>query len=61
MATHSIILAWRTPWPEEPDWLQSTGLQIIGYNLVTEHACAHIRAHTDTYTQDCFSYLDLFL
>ena len=51
MATHSIILAWRTPWPEEPDWLQSTGLQIIGYNLVTEHACAHIRAHRHIHTR----------
>ena len=27
MATHSSILAWRIPWTEEPDWLQSTGLQ----------------------------------
>ena len=23
MATHSSILAWRTPWTEEPDGLQS--------------------------------------
>ena len=27
MATHSIILAWRTPWTEEPGGLQSMGLQ----------------------------------
>ena len=26
MATHSGILAWRIPWTEEPDGLQSTGL-----------------------------------
>jgi len=25
MATHSSILAWRTPWTEEPGRLQSTG------------------------------------
>ena len=25
MATHSIILAWRIPWTEEPGRLQSTG------------------------------------
>ena len=25
MATHSSILAWRTPWMEEPGGLQSTG------------------------------------
>ena len=27
MATHSSILAWRTPWTEEPGRLQSTGLK----------------------------------
>ena len=27
MATHSIILAWRSPWTEEP-----RGLQSMGYN-----------------------------
>ena len=27
MATHSIILAWRIPWTEEPDRLQSMGPQ----------------------------------
>ena len=25
MATHTSILAWRIPWAEEPDWLQSLG------------------------------------
>ena len=25
MATHSSILAWKTPWTEEPDRLQSKG------------------------------------
>ena len=25
MSTHSSILAWRIPWVEEPDGLQSTG------------------------------------
>ena len=27
MATHSSMLAWRIPWPEEPDGLQSIALQ----------------------------------
>ena len=27
MATHSSILAWRTPWTEEPGGLQSMGSQ----------------------------------
>ena len=25
MAAHSSVLAWRTPWTEEPDGLQSVG------------------------------------
>ena len=30
MAAHSRILAWRIPWTEEPDRLQSMGLQTVG-------------------------------
>ena len=29
MATHSSILAWRTPWTEEPGGLQSMGSQRV--------------------------------
>ena len=32
MATHSRILAWKIPWTEEPDRLQSMGLQRVGHN-----------------------------
>ena len=32
MATHSSIFAWRNPWAEEPDELQSVGLQRVGHN-----------------------------
>ena len=32
MATHSSILAWRIPWPEEPGELQSTESQRLGPN-----------------------------
>ena len=35
MATHSSILARRTPWTEEPDGLQSMGLQRVGHNCMT--------------------------
>ena len=31
-ATQSSILAWRTPWTEEPNGLQSTGSQRVGHN-----------------------------
>ena len=37
MATHSSILAWRIPWTEERDELQSMGS--VRHDLVTEHAC----------------------
>ena len=30
MATHSSILAWKTPWIEEPGQLQFKGLQFKG-------------------------------
>ena len=30
MATHSRILAWRTPWTEGPGRLQSMGLKKVG-------------------------------
>ena len=32
MATHFSILAWRTPWTEEPGRLQSMGLQTVGHS-----------------------------
>ena len=35
MATHSSILAWRIPWPEEPGRLQSIGLQRVRHDWVT--------------------------
>ena len=31
VATHSSILAWRIPWTEEPDGLQSMGSQRAGH------------------------------
>ena len=34
MATHSSILAWESPWTEEPDGLQSMGSQRVGHDLV---------------------------
>ena len=32
MATHSSVLAWRIPWAEELDGLQSMGLQKVRQN-----------------------------
>ena len=32
MATHSSILAWKSPWTEEPGGLQSLGSQRVGHD-----------------------------
>ena len=32
MATYSSVLAWRIPWTEEPDELQSMGSQIVRHD-----------------------------
>ena len=32
MAIHSSTLAWKIPWTEEPDRLQSVGSQRVGHN-----------------------------
>ena len=36
MTTHFSILAWEIPWTEEPDGLQSMGLQRVRPDLVTK-------------------------
>ena len=37
MAPNSSILAWEIPWTEEPDGLESMGLQGVRHNWATEH------------------------
>ena len=32
MATHCSILAWKIPWTEKPDGLQSMGSQRVGHD-----------------------------
>ena len=39
MATHSIILAWKIPWTEEPDDLESVRSKESDMTEVTEHSC----------------------
>ena len=39
------ILAWKTPWTEEPEGLQSMGLQTV------EGVSKHTHTHTHTHTQ----------
>ena len=42
METHSSILAWRIPWTEEPDGLQSRGLQKVRHNG-SDLACTRVQ------------------
>ena len=44
MAMYSTILAWKTPWTEEPGGLGSIGLQRVEHNLVAEHIAQHINS-----------------
>ena len=44
MATHSSFLAWRIPWTEEPDGLQSTGSHRIKHDW-NGLACTHLTLH----------------
>ena len=50
MATHSSILAWRSPWTEEPGGLQSLGSQRVGQDGATKRstACTHIDTSIQT-------------
>ena len=41
MATLSSILAWRIPWTEEPDRLQSVGPRTVRHDEATWHTCTH--------------------
>ena len=49
MATHSSILAWETPWTEEPAWLQSMGLRRDRHDWVTEYTNTHTQAYIRPY------------
>ena len=48
MATHSNVLAWRIPWTEEPDGLQSMESQRVRQDWVTN---THTHTHTHTHTE----------
>ena len=51
--SHSSILAWRIPGTEEPDSLQSTGLQRVGYNWKDLFSMHSIRLNVYTLAGIC--------
>ena len=46
MATHSSILAWKTPWMEKPGSLQSVGLQRVRNDCATSLSLSSHRSCT---------------
>ena len=42
MATHTMILARRIPWTEEPGGLQPMGSHRVGHDRATEHMCTRM-------------------
>ena len=57
MATHSIILVWRTPQTGEPHWLQNTGLQRVGYHWATEQARAEKKKEKYKQRNETFAWI----
>ena len=49
MVTHSSILAWRIPWTEKPDRLQSMGLQRIRHDRETSLHFTSMHIYVCTY------------
>ena len=49
MATQSSILAWRIPWTEEPDMLQSLGSQRVRHDWATKPTHIYIRTYAYIY------------
>ena len=45
IATHSSILAWKTPWMEEPDRLQFTGSQRVGHDRAISLSLSDKNSH----------------
>ena len=50
MATHSSILAWESPWTEEPGGLQSIGSHRVRHDY-SDLACMHARGFNKTVCQ----------
>ena len=48
-ATHSSTLAWRIPWTEEPDGLQSLELQRVGQDWMTHTSHFQLQGTPNTY------------
>ena len=52
MANHSIVLAWKIPWTEEPDGLKSMVSQTVRHDRVTEHTRIFFSMLNRDFTQE---------
>ena len=53
MATHSNILAWRIPWTEEPDRLQSMGSQRESDTTEqVNNTCRYVKIYMEEYPKN---------
>ena len=57
MANRSSILAWKIPWTEEPDGLQSMGWQRVGRDRAFACTRVHTHTHACTHTITLAAYL----
>ena len=60
MATQSSILAWKTPWTEQPGGLQCRGSQRAGHDLGVKQQYLHIYLHKYVHMYVCvfiFTYI----
>ena len=60
MAIHSSTLAWKIPWKEEPDRLQSMGSQRVGHDWATSLSLHYLGAKwpwTSYLTYQCLGFL----
>ena len=56
MATHSGVLACRTPWTGEPGRLQSMGSQRVTYDLATTQLHTHTNAASETCSSESLTH-----
>ena len=60
MTTHTSILAWEIPWPEEPGGLQSMGSQIVNHwACIHTHTHTHTHAHARTCSKQGYTWIEM--
>ena len=57
IVTHSNILAWRIPWTEEPERLQSTRSQRVGHDWATSLFFFSIMIDSIYYTGEIWKHI----